>query len=521
MNTAQQLLFNTRAAFKSGITLPVEWRIEQLNRLLDLLNENENALLDALHKDLRKPKLESIETELIVVKNEAINAIKNVQTWSKPTYPSKAFVQMIDSVYILKEPYGVVLVMSAWNYPIQIIFSQLVGIIASGNCAIIKPSELSPVTSELMSKLIPQYLDKECFRVYLGGIPETTVLLKERFDMIMYTGSSMVGKIVMKAAAEHLTPVILELGGKSPVYVHKDSDLKLVAKRVVWGKFLNLGQTCTAPDYILCHNNVVDSLIDELRKTVEEYFGSDPKESPDLARIVNARNFKRIESIMSATPKEKLAVGGETDESALYIVLNAFAESFKYIFFDVLLYFIFGKMTLSTAPTVYKDIQLGDPIMEGEIFGPILPVLAVNGADEAVEIINSQEKPLALYIFAKSDKVGCNVSYLKPPPPFLLSCTSSGGVTVNDVLMHAASHNLPFGGVGNYGFILFFYHYLDIIQHLDSCSPGNSGMGRYHGKYTFDALTHEKPVVYRGQNFESLLSARYPPYSEKNLSMVS
>uniref|UniRef100_H2ZL87 Aldehyde dehydrogenase n=1 Tax=Ciona savignyi TaxID=51511 RepID=H2ZL87_CIOSA len=457
MNTAQQLLFNTRAAFKSGITLPVEWRIEQLNRLLDLLNENENALLDALHKDLRKPKLESIETELIVVKNEAINAIKNVQTWSKPTYPSKAFVQMIDSVYILKEPYGVVLVMSAWNYPIQIIFSQLVGIIASGNCAIIKPSELSPVTSELMSKLIPQYLDKECFRVYLGGIPETTVLLKERFDMIMYTGSSMVGKIVMKAAAEHLTPVILELGGKSPVYVHKDSDLKLVAKRVVWGKFLNLGQTCTAPDYILCHNNVVDSLIDELRKTVEEYFGSDPKESPDLARIVNARNFKRIESIMSATPKEKLAVGGETDESALYI-----------------------------APTVYKDIQLGDPIMEGEIFGPILPVLAVNGADEAVEIINSQEKPLALYIFAKSDKVVQQ----------LLSCTSSGGVTVNDVLMHAASHNLPFGGVGN------------------------SGMGRYHGKYTFDALTHEKPVVYRGQNFESLLSARYPPYSEKNLSMV-
>uniref|UniRef100_H2ZL86 Aldehyde dehydrogenase n=1 Tax=Ciona savignyi TaxID=51511 RepID=H2ZL86_CIOSA len=414
---------------------------------------------------------------------------------------------MIDSVYILKEPYGVVLVMSAWNYPIQIIFSQLVGIIASGNCAIIKPSELSPVTSELMSKLIPQYLDKECFRVYLGGIPETTVLLKERFDMIMYTGSSMVGKIVMKAAAEHLTPVILELGGKSPVYVHKDSDLKLVAKRVVWGKFLNLGQTCTAPDYILCHNNVVDSLIDELRKTVEEYFGSDPKESPDLARIVNARNFKRIESIMSATPKEKLAVGGETDESALYI-----------------------------APTVYKDIQLGDPIMEGEIFGPILPVLAVNGADEAVEIINSQEKPLALYIFAKSDKVGFNtvvgggvgmslsksetittpVNFLwdeilkmyEPGSPWsipnlfeivvqqLLSCTSSGGVTVNDVLMHAASHNLPFGGVGN------------------------SGMGRYHGKYTFDALTHEKPVVYRGQNFESLLSARYPPYSEKNLSMV-
>uniref|UniRef100_F6Q7A6 Aldehyde dehydrogenase n=1 Tax=Ciona intestinalis TaxID=7719 RepID=F6Q7A6_CIOIN len=447
-------------AFQTGITQPIEWRIAQLNRLIDLLNEQEDAIVDALQQDLRKPKFETLMTEVIVAKNEATYAINNVHAWSKPTYPSKTFPQLMDTVYIQKQPLGVVLLIGAWNYPIQLLFNQLVAVIVSGNCGIIKPSELSPVTADLIAKLIPQYLDKECFKVYLGGIPETTLLLQQKFDKIIYTGSSMVGKIIMKAAAEHLTPVLLELGGKSPVYVHKDSNLDLgitVAKRVAWGKYMNLGQTCTAPDYVLCHGHVLEEFLNKLKSTIKEMYGEDPQKSPDLARIVNARNFQRIEKLILGMSKEKLVVGGDMNEKTRYI-----------------------------APTVYKDVHIGDPIMDSEIFGPILPVLAVNGEDEAIEIINGSDKPLAFYIFAKSDKVVQK----------LLSNTSSGGATVNDVLMHAAAYNLPFGGVGN------------------------SGMGAYHGKYSFDALTHERSISYRGQNLESLVAARYPPYTEKNLSMI-
>ncbi|XP_078492631.1 aldehyde dehydrogenase, dimeric NADP-preferring-like [Ciona intestinalis] len=457
MDPAKALVSNTRHAFQTGITQPIEWRIKQLNRVIDLLNEQEDAIVDALQQDLRKPKFETLMTEVIVAKNEATHAINNVHAWSKPTYPSKTFAQLLDTVYIQKQPLGVVLLICAWNYPIQLLFNQLVGVIVSGNCGIIKPSELSPVTSDLIAKLIPQYLDKECFKVYLGGIPETTLLLQQKFDKIIYTGSSMVGKIIMKAAAEHLTPVLLELGGKSPVYVHEDSDLDLVAKRVVWGKYMNLGQTCTAPDYILCHGRVVEEFLNKLKSTIKESYGEDPQKSPDLARIVNARNFQRIEKLILGMAKEKLVVGGDMDEKTRYI-----------------------------APTVYKDVHIGDPIMDSEIFGPVLPVLTVNGEDEAIEIINSSDKPLAFYIFAKSDKVVQK----------LLSNTSSGGATVNDILMHAAAYNLPFGGVGN------------------------SGMGAYHGKYSFDALTHERSISHRSQNLESLVAARYPPYTEKNLSMI-
>ncbi|KAJ7372496.1 Aldehyde dehydrogenase 3 member B1 [Desmophyllum pertusum] len=331
----------------------------------------------------------------------------------------------------------------------------LTGAIAAGNCAVIKPSEVSSAAAELVEKLIPKYLDQDCFTVINGGVEETQCLLKNcKFDKIFYTGGSAVGKLVMEAAAKNLTRVTLELGGKSPCYIDKDSDLEMVTKRISWGKFANAGQTCVAPDYILCHPDIQDELIKRFKETLFDFYGEDPKESPDYARIVNKKHFNRLKSLMK---NGTCAIGGETDESENYI-----------------------------APTVITGVKPTDPLMENEVFGPLLPIVDIESLDDAIDFINDRDKPLALYIFSND----------KSKVQRIMNNTSSGGFLANDTVVHAAVTTLPFGGVGG------------------------SGMGAYHGKFSFDSFSHKKGCVLKKQSMESFNSMRYPPYEEKRFGWL-
>lgn len=456
MSKAEQLVARTRAAFESGRTRDVQWRIAQLRQLHKLVSDNEAAIIEAEKKDLRKPSFETVLTEISIVRGEVAHAINHLKEWVKPSYPSKNIVQAIATVYIKPEPYGVALIIGAWNYPTNLILSPLVGAIAAGNCAVLKTSEVAVHTAELIEKLAPQYLDPECFPVYSGAVPETTELLKQKFDYIFFTGNKMVGKIVMKAAAEHLTPVTLELGGKSPVYIHKSSDPKLAAARILWGKMLNIGQTCVAPDYVLCDAEVKNDFINAAKDVILKRFGEDPQKSSDLTRIINERQFSRLKGLLDKTPKEKIVFGGVTDADDKYI-----------------------------APTIIDNCSVDDAVMADELFGPILPVLTVHGKEEAVRTIGSLDKPLALYVFSSNQQVA----------DYVISNTSSGGVTVNDTILHMSNTNMPFGGVGS------------------------SGCGSYHGKFGFDTFSHKRSVYSRGQGMESLFASRYPPYSERNLKM--
>ncbi|XP_077966697.1 aldehyde dehydrogenase family 3 member B1-like isoform X2 [Styela clava] len=420
-----------------------------------MLTENEPAIIEAEEKDLRKTAFETVITEISIARCETAHAINHLKNWVKPTYPSKTLVQTMDGIYVKPEPYGVVLIIGAWNYPTLLLVAPLVGAIAAGNCAVLKTSEVAEHTAKVMTELIPKYLDKECFPVYNGAVPETTELLKQKFDYIFFTGNPMVGKIVMQAAAKHLTPVTLELGGKSPVYLHKKSDAKLAASRIAWGKLINLGQTCVAPDYIMCDSEIKEDFVKALCDVIIERFGKDPQKSKDLPRLINDRQFNRLKGLLDKTPKEKIVFGGQTDEADKYI-----------------------------APTIVNNCTMEDALMSDELFGPIFPIMEVNGKEEAVATINKLEKPLALYVFSNEPQV---VDYV-------LSNTSSGGVTVNDTILHMTGTNVPFGGVGT------------------------SGTGSYHGKYSFDTFSHHRTVCYRKQNLEALLQSRYPPYTDTNLS---
>jgi len=442
----------------SGITRDYAWRLKQLQKLLDLLEENSDELKKAVATDLAKPAFEADLMELMVLKNEIYTAQKNLYYWMKPQYPSTTISQKLDSIQFLPEPYGVALILGAWNYPINLLLCPLVGAIAAGNCCVLKPSEVAEATASLMKKLIPQYLDQNCFPVYCGGIPETTKLLEEQFDYIFYTGSTNVGKIVMKAAAVHLTPVTLELGGKSPCYIDTGSDLNLVAKRVMWGKLTNMGQTCIAPDYLLCHRDIQEKFIVEMKKVLVQFYGENQQKSKDLGRIVNDRNFNRLVGMMDKMPKEKLAFGGKTDAGERFIEL-----------------------------TCYTNVNFDDEVMKSEIFGPILPIITVKDSNEAINMINSRDKPLGLYVFSKNNKVVDN----------FVERTSSGAILANDTLMQCSACNVHFGGVGP------------------------SGMGSYHGKSSFDTFSHMKPVWKRQQNMEFMIAARYPPFTQGNLTKLS
>ncbi|RWS25921.1 Aldehyde dehydrogenase family 3 member B1-like protein [Leptotrombidium deliense] len=317
--TWHKLIARARSAFNSNVTKNVEFRKEQLKALRRLLVENENVFVDALKQDLKKPNFETIMTELEVVKNEITGMLMNIDSWSKPTSVSKTLVTLFDDVYVYPEPYGIVLIIGAWNYPVQLLLSPLVGAIAAGNCAIVKPSEISPATAEVIQRLIPRYLDKDCFHVVTGGPEDTQQLLKERFDYIFYTGSSTIGKYVQQMAAKNLTPVTLELGGKSPVYIDESvPNMEVAVRRLLWGKCLNAGQTCIAPDYVICTPKVQEMVANTARKVLKEFFGEDPRLTSDYSRIVSEKHFFRLEKLLESTSGKKI-IGGKIHREERYI----------------------------------------------------------------------------------------------------------------------------------------------------------------------------------------------------------
>jgi aldehyde dehydrogenase (NAD+) len=404
-----KLVANLRGAFESGRTRPIEWRREQLRRLKALLEEREGDLLDALAADLGKPRLEGWATDIGIVINEIEHALRHLAGWMKPERVWTPIAQRPGHASIHREPKGVVLVIAPWNYPVHLLLLPMVGALAAGNSIVGKPSEVTANTSAALARLVPDYLDRDSVAIVEGGVPETQALLAERFDHIFYTGNGRVGRVVMEAAAKRLTPVTLELGGKSPAIVDRDANLDVTARRIAFGKFLNAGQTCIAPDYVLVTREQEQPLIERIGQAIQDFYGPDPAQSTDYARIVNDAHFERLEHLLgNGTP----AVGGESRAAERYI-----------------------------APTVLRDVAVDSPVMIEEIFGPILPVVPVGNVDDAIQFVNDRDRPLALYLFSESHDVQQRV----------LAETTSGGACVNATVMQVAVPELPFGGVGPSG----------------------------------------------------------------------
>jgi aldehyde dehydrogenase (NAD+) len=410
INVIPSTVARLRRSFDHGRTRPLQFRQQQLAALARLLKEREREIQQALGDDLGKPALESSVIEISLVANELAFTRKRLRSWIRPERVSTPFIVQPGKSRILREPLGVALIIAPWNYPVQLALTPLIGAIAAGNCAVLKPSELAPATSALLARFIPQYLDNDCVQVVEGGPAEANAILAERFDYIFYTGGSSVGRIVMEAAAKHLTPVTLELGGKSPCIVDEHTDLAVAARRILWGKFLNAGQTCIAPDYVLVHEKVESELLARMKQTVHDFFGDDPQKSPDFARIVNLRHYRRLMNLLPGSGE--ILVGGSGNEDERYF-----------------------------EPTILHQVPPDSPAMMEEIFGPILPVLKVKNIDEAIAFVNQRPKPLALYLFTKDSQVRSRV----------LERTSSGAALVNHTCMHAVVPSLPFGGVGSSG----------------------------------------------------------------------
>ncbi len=406
---AEQALTTAREAFASGRTRDASWREKQLDGLVRLLEENDEALIAALHADLGKPRAEGWTTDLGTTATEISYIRKNIRKWMKSRKVRVPMVAQPGSGFIKPEPLGVILVITPWNYPISLLLNPLAAVFAAGNTAVCKPSELAPACSKLMAELIPQYVDPEAAVVVEGDVEVATELLEQKWDHIFFTGSTNVGKIVMQAAANHLTPVTLELGGKSPTIVDESADLVAAANRITWGKFLNAGQTCIAPDYVFAHENIREELVDKIKKATNEFYGSDPKTSPDYARIVSERHLNRLTGLLD---DGTVVLGGNHDAADRYL-----------------------------EPTILLDPSADSTIMSDEIFGPILPILSFSDLQEVIGFVNARPKPLALYIFANSDTVVDEV----------ISQTSSGGVCVNHSLLHYGVSDLGFGGVGDSG----------------------------------------------------------------------
>jgi len=465
--TAANLVFDTsardriaaipdrlRQTFRSGRTRAFGWRLEQLRAVERLLQENSAALEKALATDLGKPALEALAADIGFPKSEAAFAIKNLSRWMKPERVSQPMAQRPGKSWVQRDPLGVILIIAPWNYPVQLCFNPLVAAIAAGNCAVIKPSELTPATSKLIAQLVPMYLDKDCFEVVEGAIDETTVLLEQQFDHIVYTGNGRVARVVMEAAAKHLTPVTLELGGKSPCIVLEDANLDVAAHRIAWGKWSNAGQTCTAPDYVLVHENVEDALIEKLRLVIREFYGDQPKSSKDYPRIVNERHVDRLAALIE--DRNQVALGGDFDRAERYF-----------------------------SPTVLRDVKADSKVMQDEIFGPILPVLSVPGVDAAIGYINDHDKPLALYVFTADRKVSERV----------LAETSSGGACINATLWHCANPNLPFGGVGPSGMGAYHGRWgYDVLSHRKAVTEKPTSMDP---KITYPPYTKIKEWLVR------------------------
>jgi aldehyde dehydrogenase (NAD+) len=438
----KQNLIDQRTFFNANQTKDIRFRIMQLKKLKAVVLANEKRICEALHNDLRKSTEEAYLTEIGIVLNEIDYHIKHLKKWVAKRV-SSPLVLFPSSSKIIYEPLGVVLIIAPWNYPFQLLINPLIGVISAGCCAVLKPSPDAPSIEKVVIDLINDTFEPNYIQAVSGGIDVNQALLKERFDFIFFTGSPRVGKIVLQAAAEHLTPVILELGGKSPCIVDADSTLSIAAKRIIWGKFINAGQTCIAPDYIFVHHSVKEELISKLIEAISNFFGNNPQESPFLGRIIHERAFDRL---IGHLQQGNIRHGGITNKTDKYI-----------------------------SPTLIDDIAPDCSIMQEEIFGPLLPIMTFDSIQEPIDYIKKNEKPLALYFFGKqnTDKV--------------LSETSSGGVCINDTLMHVVNHNLPFGGVGN------------------------SGIGKYHGKESFLVFSNAKGVVKTSTWID--LPLKYVPYN--------
>ncbi|WP_430507885.1 aldehyde dehydrogenase [Rossellomorea marisflavi] len=427
----QDLLTKQRTYFRTGETKSVAFRINTLNTLKSLVQKHEQDILDAVKQDLNKSELEAKRAEVGLLIGEIDFMVENLEEWAATKeVPTPASHEGAKS-FIQPEPYGSALVIAPWNYPFQLAVTPLVGAIAGGNTAVLKPSELTPKTSALLSTLINDNFPEEYLHVVEGEVETSTALLKEDFDYIFFTGSTGVGKIVAEAAAKHLTPTTLELGGKSPTIVHEDANLDEAAQRIARGKFANAGQTCVAPDYLLVHSSVKDELMSKFKEVITASYGENIVENPNFGHVVSERHFDRLVGFLDSG---SIVTGGKHDRDNLII-----------------------------EPTILDNISWDDSVMQDEIFGPILPVMTYDSLDEIIEPIVKRPKPLALYLFSDDEAVQDEI----------LSTISFGGGSINDTINHMTSHYLPFGGVGD------------------------SGMGAYHGKASFDTFTHFKSVLKR------------------------
>ena len=424
----EKMLQSQRAFFRTNTTKNIAFRIQSLKKLKQAILQYEKEIAIALWKDLHKSYEEAYLTEIGLVLHEINYHIKHLKKWAKPKNIQTPVHLLPSSSKIIFEPLGTSLIIAPWNYPFQLLINSLVGAISAGNCAILKPSPNTKKTAKIMEKMIHETFDENYIGVVQGGKITNQLLLEQQFDSIFFTGSPRVGKVVMQAASKYLTPVVLELGGKSPCIVDEDANINIAAKRIAWGKTINAGQTCIAPDYILVHTSVKEALIQQISQSIDEMFGNSIEESKYYPRIVNPEAFTRLSKLMK---NGIMRYGGKTNAETLFI-----------------------------APTIIDEISSTDAIMQEEIFGPLLPILTYNTIDEAIEFVNSNEKPLAFYYFGKNKKA-----------KDILYQTTSGGACINDTLMHITNNKLPFGGVGN------------------------SGMGKYHGKNSFLAFSNQRAVV--------------------------
>lgn len=449
LNSVEQTFEQNRQYFKTQATKDVKFRKQQLKNLSKSIKNYETELLEAFNADLGKNKVEAFATEIgFVLKNIKL-ARKELKNWTKRKQVNTPLFMFPAKSYIMKEPYGTVLIIGPFNYPLQLVIEPLIGAIAAGNTAIIKPSEFTPHVTKVLRKIIEAVFNPEYVAVIEGEAETTKQLTALPFDYIFFTGSENVGRSVYQAASNNLTPVTLELGGKSPVIVDESANIKVTSERICFGKFTNAGQTCIAPDYLLVKKSIKDDLISALKATISEFYGKDVERSEDFGRIVNERHFSRLTKLLTEQ-QQNIVFGGTTNKDTLYV-----------------------------APTIIDNVDLDSEIMQEEIFGPLLPIVTYEDFDEALALIQSKPKPLSLYLFSEDENATERV----------LNELSFGGGAINDTLMHIANPNLPFGGVGN------------------------SGIGQYHGKYSFDTFSHDKSYIFKTTRLES--SVIFPPYKGK------
>ena len=448
----ESLVEKQRAYFAEGKTLPIEGRIRALNRLEQALKNREEQLCRALKADLGKSRIESYMCEVGLTLSELGYVKRHLRSWSRDKRVRTPLAQFHARSFTVQEPYGVVLVMSPWNYPVLLTLEPLIGALAAGNCCVVKPSAYSPETSAVMASILREIFPEEYVAVVEGGRQENQGLLAQRFDYIFFTGGVNVGKLVMEKASAHLTPVTLELGGKSPCVIDESANLKLAARRLAFGKYLNCGQTCVAPDYVLVHEKVKERFLEYVKEEITHMYGRKPLENPDYGKIINRKHFDRLLGLID---ESKLVFGGESSEE-----------------------------TLQIAPSVLDRVTPEDAVMQEEIFGPLLPILTVRSMDEALAFVNARPKPLAFYIFTQNKSV----------EQMFLRRASFGGGCVNDTIIHLATSAMGFGGVGN------------------------SGMGSYHGKKSFETFSHEKSIVKKYTWLD--LPMRYQPYTKQKDKMI-